>query len=151
MPYIKPIDIKDASWHISIDFILLDTSNGLVKLLIAMTNFNKYDIHLLHFFLFLFYFLFCCSCVSQPHFGIGVRVKPTLPKVGSRSLPELKKTYQIARLLWKFPEGSQEYRRILFFFLPSYLLCSQIWLKLLCGWSPLWLHHKILKRNAAFC
>ncbi len=29
--------------------------------------------------------------LSQPHFGISVRVKPTLPKVGSRSLPELPK------------------------------------------------------------
>jgi hypothetical protein len=30
--------------------------------------------------------------MSQPHFGIGVRVKPTLPKVGSRSPPGLSKT-----------------------------------------------------------
>ncbi len=29
--------------------------------------------------------------MSQPHFGIGVKVKPTLPKVGSRSLPGLPK------------------------------------------------------------
>jgi hypothetical protein len=29
--------------------------------------------------------------LSQPHFGIGVRVKPTLPKVGSQSLPGLPK------------------------------------------------------------
>jgi hypothetical protein len=41
------------------------------------------------------------------------------------------KTFQIARVLWQFPEGSQEYRRMLFFFLPSYLLCSQIWLNYL--------------------
>jgi hypothetical protein len=30
--------------------------------------------------------------VSRPHFGISVRVKPTLPKVGSWSLPGLLKT-----------------------------------------------------------
>jgi hypothetical protein len=30
--------------------------------------------------------------MSQPHFGISVKVKPTLPKVGSRSLSGLPKT-----------------------------------------------------------
>ncbi len=30
--------------------------------------------------------------VSQPHFGLSVRVKPTLPKVGSWSPPGLPKT-----------------------------------------------------------
>jgi hypothetical protein len=29
--------------------------------------------------------------VSQPHFGLSVRVKPTLPKVGTWSLPGLLK------------------------------------------------------------
>jgi hypothetical protein len=59
------------------------------------------------------------------------------------------KTFQIARVLWQFPEGSQEYRRILFF--SSFLSIMQPNLaKLLSRWSPLWLHHKILKRNAAF-
>jgi hypothetical protein len=32
-----------------------------------------------------------------------------------------------SQALWQLPEGSQEYRMILFFFLTSYLLCSQIW------------------------
>ncbi len=36
--------------------------------------------------------------------------------------------FEIARVLRWLPEGSQEDRRILCFFLPSYLLCSQIWL-----------------------
>jgi hypothetical protein len=38
-------------------------------------------------------FLLCLLFVllSQPHFGISVRVKPTLPKVGSWSLPGLLK------------------------------------------------------------
>jgi hypothetical protein len=42
--------------------------------------------------------ILCCPSaplghpMSQPHFGIGVTVKPTLPKVGSRSLPGLLKT-----------------------------------------------------------
>jgi hypothetical protein len=70
MPYIKPIHIKDASWHIFIDFILLDTFNGLVELPIAMTNFNKYNIQLLHFFPFLFYFLFCCSCDHASYYRV---------------------------------------------------------------------------------
>jgi hypothetical protein len=40
----------------------------------------------------------CCKLnftienLSQPHFGISVRVKPTLPKVGSWSLSGLPKT-----------------------------------------------------------
>lgn len=33
---------ENVSWHISIDFILLDTSHGLVELLVAMTKLNKY-------------------------------------------------------------------------------------------------------------
>ncbi len=34
------------------------------------------------------------------------------------------------------------------FFLLSYLVCSQKWLNwLVSGWSPPWLHHKILKKN----
>jgi hypothetical protein len=36
--------------------------------------------------------------------------------------------FEIARVFRSLPEGSQEYRRNLCFFLPSYLLCSQIWL-----------------------
>jgi hypothetical protein len=36
--------------------------------------------------------VFTCL-LSQPHFGISVKVKPTLPKVGSWSLPGLLKTY----------------------------------------------------------
>ncbi len=48
----------------------------------------------------------------------------------------------------KFQIGSQEYRRILYLFLLSYLVRSQIWLNLFCGWSALWLHHhKVLKRR----
>jgi hypothetical protein len=35
---------------------------------------------------------FHTSYLSQPHFGISVKVKPTLPKVGSWSLPGLPKT-----------------------------------------------------------
>ncbi len=37
-------------------------SDGLVEFLTAMTNLNKYDIHLLHIFSFLVLFLFICSC-----------------------------------------------------------------------------------------
>jgi hypothetical protein len=47
----------------------------------------------------------------------------------------------------KFQTGSQEYRRILYLFLLSFLVRSQIWLNLFCGWSALWLHHKVLKRR----
>ncbi len=48
----------------------------------------------------------------------------------------------------KFQIASQEYRRILYLFLLSYLVHSQIWLNLFCGWSALWLHHhKVLKRR----
>jgi hypothetical protein len=33
---------ENVSWHISVDFILLDTSHGLVELLVAMTELNKF-------------------------------------------------------------------------------------------------------------
>jgi hypothetical protein len=39
---------------------------------------------------------------------------------------------------------------LFYFFLPSYLWWRQIWLNYFSGWSPLWLHHKILK-NKGVC
>jgi hypothetical protein len=39
-----------------------------------------------------------------------------------------KKKIQIAKFLWEVLEGSWEYRKIMFVFLLSYLVCSQIWL-----------------------
>jgi hypothetical protein len=47
---------------------------------------------------------------------------------GPNSLDFEIENLEIARVLRWLPKGSQEYRRILCFFLPSYLLCSQIWL-----------------------
>ncbi len=38
------------------------------------------------------YFFLYLSKLSQPHFGLSVRVKPTLPKVGSWSPSVLPKT-----------------------------------------------------------
>jgi hypothetical protein len=47
----------------------------------------------------------------------------------------------------KFQIGSQEYRRILYLFLFSYLVRSQIWLNFILWilFCALWLHHKVLK------
>jgi hypothetical protein len=42
LPYINCLHNDGPSWHIYIDSIILDTSHGLVELLIAMTKFNKY-------------------------------------------------------------------------------------------------------------
>ncbi len=41
MPYINILHSDDPSWHIFADSILLNTFEGLVELLIAMTNLNK--------------------------------------------------------------------------------------------------------------
>lgn len=40
-PYIDLNHPHEKDWHISIDFFVLDTINGLVKLLIAMIDVNK--------------------------------------------------------------------------------------------------------------
>jgi hypothetical protein len=57
--------------------------------------------------------------------------------------------FWIARFLWSVPAGRQKYRRIRFVFLLSYLVGNQIWLNYSVNDLPLWLHHKILKRNPA--
>jgi hypothetical protein len=41
MPYISKLHNDDASWHICADLILLDTSHGLVELLIMLIDLNK--------------------------------------------------------------------------------------------------------------
>jgi hypothetical protein len=41
MPYSSKLHSDDPSWHISIDYILLDTSKRLVELLIATIDLNK--------------------------------------------------------------------------------------------------------------
>jgi hypothetical protein len=41
MPYIHHVHGDDASWHIFVDPILMDTFHGLVELLIAMTDLNR--------------------------------------------------------------------------------------------------------------
>lgn len=41
MPYITRVHLDDANWHICINSILLDTTRGLVELLIAMIKLNK--------------------------------------------------------------------------------------------------------------
>lgn len=41
MPYFCYVHGDDASWHISMDSILMYTFHGMVELLIAMTNLNK--------------------------------------------------------------------------------------------------------------
>jgi hypothetical protein len=38
MPYIHRVHGDDASWHVSMDFILMDTFNGLVELLTTMID-----------------------------------------------------------------------------------------------------------------
>jgi hypothetical protein len=40
-PYIDLNHLDEEDWHISIDAFVLDTTNGLVELLIGMTNLNK--------------------------------------------------------------------------------------------------------------
>jgi hypothetical protein len=65
-----------------------------------------------------------------------VNSSPVLGHIVSKKWPKFarfrkKKSFQIARFLCLVPVGSQEYRRIpvfFFFFLLSYLFCSQIWL-----------------------
>jgi hypothetical protein len=47
----------------------------------------------------------------------------------------------------KVPVGSQEYRKILFFFLLSYLICSQIWLNHLLDNHHLCYINKFKKRT----
>jgi hypothetical protein len=60
--------------------------------------------------------------------------------------PDFKrKKIQIARFGRQVPVGSQEYRKILVFFLISYLVCSQIWLNHLMDDLLVHLHHKIEK------
>jgi hypothetical protein len=41
MPYIRRVHGDDASWHISMDSILMDTFHGLVELLTAMIDLNR--------------------------------------------------------------------------------------------------------------
>jgi hypothetical protein len=41
MPYISRVHPNDLSWHIAVDFIMLDTREGLIHLLTVMTNMNK--------------------------------------------------------------------------------------------------------------
>jgi hypothetical protein len=41
MPYITWVHPNDANWYICVDFILLDTTRGLVELLMAMTDLNR--------------------------------------------------------------------------------------------------------------
>jgi hypothetical protein len=40
-PYIDLNHPNEENWHILIDVFVLDTTNGLVELLIAMINLNK--------------------------------------------------------------------------------------------------------------
>jgi hypothetical protein len=57
-------------------FIQQWTSNTFLELL------DKFEMNLMNI----------GSTLSQPHFGLSVRVKPTLPKVGTWSPPGLPKT-----------------------------------------------------------
>jgi hypothetical protein len=41
MPYINRLQDDDPSWHIFVNFILLNTPEGLMELLTTMTNLNK--------------------------------------------------------------------------------------------------------------
>jgi hypothetical protein len=41
MPHISRVHLDDLFWHIVVDSIMLDTQEGLVHLLITMTNVNK--------------------------------------------------------------------------------------------------------------
>jgi hypothetical protein len=56
-------------------------------------------------------------------------------------------------LLLKSPDFYDEFQYVdrnikgFFFFLLSYLVCSQNLAKSFCEWWPLWLYHKFLKRN----
>ncbi len=49
LPYINHLHTGEPFWHISIDSIVLDTSHGLIKLLIAMTKLNMYVLDLFFF------------------------------------------------------------------------------------------------------
>ncbi len=41
LPYIDRMYKTKENWHVSVDSIILDKKRGVVKLLVAMTNFNK--------------------------------------------------------------------------------------------------------------
>jgi hypothetical protein len=41
MPYISKVNPYDLSWHIAMDFIMLDTREGLIHFLVVMTDMNK--------------------------------------------------------------------------------------------------------------
>jgi hypothetical protein len=41
MPYISRVHPNDLSWHIVVDFIMLDMREGLIHLLIVMIEMNK--------------------------------------------------------------------------------------------------------------
>jgi hypothetical protein len=41
MPYIQCVHNDKVSWHILVDSIMMDTSHGLLKLLIAMIDLSK--------------------------------------------------------------------------------------------------------------
>jgi hypothetical protein len=60
------------------------------------------------------------------------------------SIPQISKKSFFARFLLQVPAGSKKIKRILkiFYFHNNNMVYSQIWLNLVCGMTPVWLHAK---------